>query len=49
MLSDNLSDAGNDEVSIYKNDSLKLDEIVTDAVVLETDMRILCRDDCEGL
>ena len=49
MLSDNPDDAENDDVTLYAGDMLELDPVVIDAVVLETDMRILCRDDCKGL
>jgi uncharacterized protein len=48
-LSDNPEDAEKDDVSIYANNALELNEIVTDAALLQTDMRILCRDDCKGL
>ena len=49
VLSDKPTDAENDEVALYHGDLLELDTVVTDAVVLGVDIRILCKDDCKGL
>ena len=38
-----------DDALFYSGDSFDMDAAAEDAVVLNMDMRILCREDCKGL
>ena len=39
----------NDEILLYADDKLELDEVVTDLTALNMDMRPLCSPDCKGV
>lgn len=52
VLADSLSnpdDAENESIVVVDNGFCELDEIVVPALILEIDMKNLCREDCEGL
>ncbi|MBR7137610.1 MAG: DUF177 domain-containing protein, partial [Clostridia bacterium] len=39
----------NDEILLYADDKLELDEVVTDLTALNMDMRPMCSPDCKGV
>ncbi len=38
-----------DENPTYKGDSLNLNELITESIVLAIPMKVVCRDDCQGI
>lgn len=39
----------NDEILLYADDKLELDEVITDLTALNMDMRPMCSPDCKGV
>lgn len=37
-----------DDILLYQDDQLDLTPVVSDTVVIETDVNVLCREDCKG-
>ncbi len=48
-LADELQDEDNDEILLITGDTVDVDEIVTEAIVLNMDFIFLCKDDCRGI
>ena len=46
---ENLDDENSDEIIVLKDGFVDLDELVTEAIILDAQMSYLCRDDCRGL
>ena len=49
LLAETLEDEENDEIILLDGTELDLDQVVTEAFVLEMDTKNLCSDDCKGL
>jgi len=48
-FADSLQDEENDDIYLVEGDVIDVDEIVTEAIVLEMDLVFLCSEDCKGL
>jgi len=46
---ENLDDENSDEIILLENGCVDLDELVTEAIILDAQMSYLCHDDCRGL
>ncbi len=49
VLAESVEDEENDEIVLLEDGQLDLDDVFVTALVLETPMKILCREDCRGL
>ena len=49
LVAQALEDEENDEIILLDGTELDLDQVVTEAFVLEMDTKNLCSDDCKGL
>jgi uncharacterized protein len=42
-------DIENSDIVLIENASVDIDEVVSSAIILESDMQLLCSEDCKGL
>ena len=48
-FADSLEDEENDDILLIEGDTIDVDEIISEAIVLEMDFVFLCSEDCKGL
>jgi len=48
-FADSLQDEENDDIYLVEGDTVDVDEIISEAIVLEMDSVVLCSEDCKGL
>ncbi len=48
-FADELQDEENDEILLITGEMIDVDEIITEAIVLDMDFIFLCKDDCRGI
>ncbi len=48
-FADELQDEENDDILLIEGDTVDVDEIISEAIVLEMDYVFLCSEDCKGL
>lgn len=49
VLAESVENEDNEEIVLLDHGELDLDDLLISALVLETPMKILCREDCKGL
>ena len=49
VLADHLQDTENDEILLIEGDTIDVDAIISEAIVLEMDSVFLCSESCKGL